>query len=155
MEEKEVKFELEVVNDKELGVLKLGDYEKSLETANQILANNPVFVINDDNDKKIAKDTRAKLNKVAEQVNRVRIDSVDEFTREFANQCKEIADKFKARANEFGEVIKPYEEAQKVVAGESVLKPKVITCVVKFYDEKVLKKLADFCTKNGCELSVK
>ena len=70
-------------------------------------------------------------------------------------QCKEIADKFKARANEFGEVIKPYEEAQKVVAGESVLKPKVITCVVKFYDEKILKKLADFCTKNGCELSVK
>ena len=30
MEEKEVKFELEVVNDKERGVLKLGDYEKSL-----------------------------------------------------------------------------------------------------------------------------
>ena len=155
MEEKEVKFELEVVNDKERGVLKLGDYEKSLKVADEILAKNPVFVIEDDESKKLAKDTRARFNKVAEQVNRVRIDSVDEFTREFTNQCKEIADKFKARANEFGEVIKPYEEAQKVVAGESVLKPKVITCVVKFYDEKVLKKLADFCTKNGCELSVK
>lgn len=155
MEEKEVKFELEVVSDKERGVLKLGDYEKSLETANAILANNPVFVINDDNDKKIAKDTRARLNKVAEQVNRVRIDSIDEFTKEFANQCKEIADKFKTRANEFGEIIKPYEEAQKVIAGEIVSKPKVITCTVKFYDEKILKKLADFCTKNGCELAVK
>lgn len=155
MEEKEVKFELEVVSDKASGVLKLGDYDKSLQLANEILANNPVFAIENDNDKKIAKDIRARLNKVADQVSRVRIDSVDEFTREFTNQCKEIADKFKARANEFGEVIKPYEEAQKVVAGESVLKPKVITCVVKFYDEKILKKLADFCTKNGCELSVK
>lgn len=155
MEEKEVKFELEVVSDKASGVLKLGDYDKSLQLANEILANNPVFAIENNNDKKIAKDIRARLSKVAEQVNRVRIDSVDEFTREFTNQCKEIADKFKARADEFGEVIKPYEEAQKVVAGESVLKPKVITCVVKFYDEKILKKLADFCTKNGCELSVK
>lgn len=52
MEEKEVKFELEVVSDKASGVLKLGDYDKSLQLANEILANNPVFTIENDNDKK-------------------------------------------------------------------------------------------------------
>jgi recombinational DNA repair ATPase RecF len=155
MEEKEVKFELEVVSDKSSGVLKLGDYDKSLKLANEILTANPVFPIENDTDKKIAKDIRARLNKVAEQVSRVRIDSVDEFTRDFSNQCKEIGDLFKARADEFGKVIKPYEEAQKLVAGEALSKPKVITCTVKFYDEKILNKIIDFCTKNGCELSVK
>lgn len=155
MEEKQVKFELEVVSDKELGVLKLSDYEKSLALAKEILASNPVFAIENDNDKKLAKDIRARLNKVAEQVSRVRIDSVDEFTKTFTEQCKEISDLFKARATEFGEVIKPYEEAQKIIAGDVVAKPKVITCVVKFYDDKILKKLTDFCTKNACELSIK
>lgn len=156
MEEKEVRFELEVVSDKKNGVLKIKDYEKSLNAAAEILANNPVFVIKDDNDKKIAKDIRARLNKVAEQVSRIRIDSVEEYTKEFSDQCKEIAELFKSRANEFGEVVKPYEESQKVVAGGAVIsKPKVITCIVKLYDEKILKKLTDFCIKNGCELVVK
>ena len=72
-----------------------------------------MFVIKDDNDKKIAKDIRARLNKVAEQVSRIRIDSVEEYTKEFSDQCKEIAELFKSRANEFGEVVKPYEESSK------------------------------------------
>jgi len=146
----EEKFEIDLVNNND--VIELKNYEKTLEIANEILGEYQAFKIENDDELKIAKEKRAKLNKVVSMIDRRRIDTINDFTSLYVNQCKSLTELFDKRQKEIGIEINKYIESKK----ESVVsKPKVITATVKFYDEKVVDKLSNFCSKNNCELSVK
>lgn len=154
-EEKIEKFELDTIVDTENGVLDIkGGFEKTLALALEIVNQNQVFEIVNDSDKKRAKEIRANLNKVVKAIDRRRIDTIADYTIQFTENCNAIKKLFEDRAAEFKAVIDAYEESQKLVVGEEA-GTKRYTATIKFTDEKLIKKLTDFCTKNGCELTIK
>lgn len=148
-------FELETAVDSQSGTLVVvGGRENAIQSVNNFLAQYPIFEILNDNDKKRAKEIRTGLNKCIDSIDRRRIDSVLDFTYQFQTECNELKDLFVERKNEFDKRIKDYEQSQKVVVATNNAVKKY-TAVIKFTDEKLIKKLTDFCTKNGCELSFK
>lgn len=156
MAEEKNLFELDTVVDKEKGVIAIqGGYEQTLALVNSILNAHPVFEILNDEDKKKAKELRADFNKCVKAVDRRRIDSIEDFTLEFTEQCNAIKGILDARRLEFDEKIKAYEDAQKIVVADNTVATKKYVATIKFTDEKLVKKLTDFCSKNNCELSIK
>lgn len=154
-EEKIEKFELDTIVDVEHGVLEIkGGFENTIALATEIINQNPVFEIQNDSDKKRAKEIRASLNKVVKAIDRRRIDTITDFTTQFTTNCNAVKKLFEDRAAEFAQVINAYEESQKVVVGGTDTIKKY-TATIKFTDEKLKKKLTDFCTKYGCELTIK
>ena len=148
------RFELDTISDRATGVLAIKDREQTFALAQQIVSEYPAFLITNDADKKVAKELRAKYNKVIKAIDRRRIDTVNDYTTDFANSCNELKAIFETVERQFKENIESYEEAQKVVVGDvSVTKKYVAT--IKFTDERIVKKLTDFCTKNNCELTIK
>lgn len=148
--EQEKSFELVSFNNK--GTLEIFSYEVLLEGVKNYIASNKVFLIQDKADLKLAKETRAEINKKIKAIDRFRIDSIDDFVCLFASQCKEITSLLNEQQKAFGEAIKTYEEQQKT---STIAKPKVITATVKFYDPKIIEKLQQFATENNCELTIK
>ena len=149
--EQEKTFELVSIENE--GTLEIGSYEIFLEGVKNYIASNKVFLIQDKADLKLAKETRAEINKKIKAIDRFRIDSIDDFVSLFATQCKTITSLLDEQQKAFGAAIKEYEEQQKAVS--TLNKPKVITATLKFYDEKVLEKLTQFAQENGCELTIK
>ena len=149
--EQEKTFELVSVENE--GTLEINSYEVFLEGVKNYIASNKVFLIQDKGDLKLAKETRAEINKKIKAIDRFRIDSIEDYVSLFASQCKEVTALLNEHQKAFGEAIKTYEDSQKAVS--TLNKPKVITATLKFYDEKVLEKLQAFAEKNGCELTVK
>lgn len=147
------KFELDVVSDKSRGVIALSGKERTWQIARAIVAQTTPFVITDDVGKKVMKGWRADLKKIIDAIDRKRIDTIDDFTQEFASECNSLKTFFESARNAIDIEIKKYEEAQKAVS--NTVKPKKYVATVKFTDEKLIKKLTDFCTKNGCELTIK
>lgn len=149
--EQEKTFDLVSVESE--GTLVIDSYEAFLEGVKNYIAANKVFLIQDKADLKIAKETRAEINKKIKAIDRFRIDSIEDFVSLFASQCKEVTALLNEHQKAFGEAIKAFEETQKTVS--TIAKPKVITATLKFYDTKVLDKLKSFAEKNGCELTIK
>ena len=154
MAEEEIKFELDTVSDRSTGVLKVNDYESTLELAKHILDVHPVFEILTDADKKEAKALRATYNKIVKEIDRRRIDTIADFTTEFREQCNSIKELFDNAQKELGQRILAYEEEHKaaVVEGDKVTK---YTATLKFTDPKLVDKLTQFAQKYGCELVIK
>lgn len=150
------KFELDTVADFNSGTLTIvGGYDKALETVNEILAN-PDYqppVITDKESFKLAKERRALLNNAIKQIDRRRIDAVNDFTIDFTEGCNNLKNKFAEREREFKAAIDQWTESQKTVTAETTTKK--FTATIKFTDEKLVKKLTDFCTENNCELTIK
>lgn len=146
----EKNFELVSVENE--GTLEIGSYELFLESIKNYIASNKVFLIQDKADLKLAKETRADINKKIKAIDRFRIDSIEDFVSLFAEQCKTITALLNEHQKAFGEAIKTYEESQKA---STIAKPKVITATVKFYDAKIIEKLQQFAQENGCELTIK
>jgi hypothetical protein len=146
----EKNFELVSVENE--GTLEIGSYELFLESIKNYIDSNKVFLIQDKADLKLAKETRADINKKIKAIDRFRIDSIEDFVSLFAEQCKTITALLNEHQKAFGEAIKTYEEQQK---SSTLAKPKVITATVKFYDAKVIEKLQQFAQENGCELTIK
>lgn len=148
------RFELETVSDRNTGVLVVTDFQKTLEQAKQIVAEHPITAIENDAQKKEAKAFRAVLNKVIKAIDRRRIDTVADFTQQFVSDVDEIKQVFVDLEQEYKAKIEEYENAQKIVVSETTA-PKKYVATVKFADEKIVKKLTEFCQKNGCELTIK
>jgi len=152
MEEKEM-FELETISDKETHVLCVKDYDVQLAKVQEILEDHPVFKITNDEEKKQAKAIRASFNKAVKAIDRRRIDDIADFTSSFTEQCKTLAGLLDERQKAFGEEINAYEESQKAVANETVVKK--ITATLKYTDPKITDKLIKFAQTNNCELVIK
>ena len=134
--------------------LQIKNYEEQLEIAKEILEQNQVFEIKTDDDCKKAKEIRSKFNGVIKQIDRRRIDLVEELTSTFTEQCNELKTLFDNRQKEFGKVINEYVDSKKTVVAPKT-DAKKFTATIKYYDEKISKKLEDFCIKNNCELTIK
>ena len=150
----DIKFELEVISDRENGILKVSDYEENLKNAREILALYPIIDIENDEQKKVYKTVRATFNKFVKAIDRKRIDTVSDYCITFEEQCNEIKNLFDDAQKAMGEKIKEYEDKQKVVVADTTATTKY-TATLKFTDEKIIKKLQDFAIKNGCELTIK
>ena len=148
--EQEKTFDLVSIEDE--GTLVISSYETLLEGVKNYIAANKLFLIQDKSDLKLAKETRAEINKRIKAIDRFRIDSIEDFVSLFAEQCKTITALLNEHQKAFGEAIKTYEESQKA---STIAKPKVISATLKFYDTKVIEKLQAFAEKNGCELTIK
>lgn len=149
--EQEKRFELTSIESD--GTLQINSYAEFLEGVKNYIASNKVFLIQDKGDLKLAKETRAEINKKIKAIDRFRIDSTEDFVSLFVSQCKTITGLLEEHQKAFGEAIKAYEEQNKAVSG--ITKPKVITATLKFYDAKVVEKLKKFAEQNGCELTIK
>ena len=150
----DIKFELEVISDRENGILKVSDYEENIKNAREILALYPIIDIENDEQKKVYKTVRATFNKFVKAIDRKRIDTVSDYCITFEEQCNEIKNLFDDAQKAMGEKIKEYEDKQKVVVADTTATTKY-TATLKFTDEKIIKKLQDFAVKNGCELTIK
>lgn len=147
-------FELETISDRKTGVLAIRDYDATLQTARQIVAEHPVPTIENDAQKKEAKAFRAILNKVIKAIDRRRIDTVADYTSDFEDACKGIKNVFSELEQGYKAEIERYEKSLEVASVETAPTTKFVA-TIKFTDPKLVKKLTDFCTKNGCDLSIK
>jgi hypothetical protein len=147
-------FELETISNRSTGVLAVKDFGKTLDTAKRIIEQYPVPTIENDAQKKDAKAVRATLNKIVKAIDRKRIDTVNDYTTEFEDSCNQIKTLFDERQAEFGKAISEYEDSQKTVIGAAT-DIKKFTATIKFTDGTLIEKLKNFCTKHGCELTIK
>lgn len=148
------RFELETISDRSTGVLVVRDFDKALATAKEIVAQHPISTIETDAQKKDAKAFRATLNKVIKAIDRRRIDTIADFATGFEQSCNEIKAVFSELERQYKTEIEAYEERQKAATVEAP-EVKQYVATIKFTDEKLIKKLTDFCTKNGCALTIK
>lgn len=152
----EEKFDLVPTLEPERQVLDLKDYDQAIAAINDYLATKPAFLITDDKDATQARKIRAEINSFAKNIDRLRIDTIADFTTDFTEKCKNIVGLLKARADEIGDNIKEYDKTKELVAAPVVeTKPTMMKFIIEVPSEKVLTKLTDFCTKNGCTLTSK
>ena len=148
-------FEMETISDKKTNVLAVKDFDLTLAKAKRIVAEHPVPTIENDDQKKAAKAFRATLNKVIKAVERRRIDSVADFTAEFEASCKEIVAVFYDAERGYKAAIEAYEDSLKVASVEAEQPARKYVATIKFTDEKIIKKLTEFCAKYGLEATIK
>ena len=101
--------------------LQVKDFECVKSTISTSLAEGyQLFEIQNKDDLKRAKETRAELNKIAKEINDNKIQWVKDLTELVQSQTKEICEIIKAKSSEFDFKIKEYESAlkgQEVKAG--------------------------------------
>jgi len=149
------KFELDVVADKKTGLIAVSGKDNVWAIARAIVAQATPFVIQDELGKKKMKGWRADLQKIITAIDRKRIDTIADFTSDFTSECNELKEFFTQARNLLDVEIHKYEDSQKLVVGAVATGTKKYTATIKFTDEKLIKKLTDFCEKNGCELTIK
>lgn len=152
-EEKEegIAFEIDSNAKGQKSALAVKNFDETKKQAQLILDTYKVPVIQSEDDFKKAKKIRAAYNHCIKAVNDKRISTIDEFTSDFTAQCKEIADMFKAREQEFKAAITAWDEQHKIVADKQAK----ITVTIKFYDPKLVEKLKKFALDHNCDFSVK
>ena len=117
----------------------------------------PVFVVLNEQDKKLAKKERARLNNIAKVIDRERIDRISDFTSQFENDCNELKALIKEQSQLFDNEIKAYEkmnfneEEQVIVNRVERTQDFVINCPT----QEVVDKLIAFCKENNCTLTKK
>lgn len=156
MELKMNTFELETIEKKNDGsIIEIKNFEQTLESAREIVNNNPVFIITNDSEKKEAKSIRAHLNKVIKAINQKRISDVSNLVSLYESQCKEIVEIFDKAQKEFGEQIKAYEDKVKEESTIVSQEAKQFTATITFTDAKMVDKLISFCEKNNLTITIK
>ena len=143
-----------VLDSKEInGVFQVSNYDEILANLQDILCTDyKVFKITNEDEYRELKDKRARLNKVIESIDRRRIDTIEELTKTYEYQCRQLKNIVNERKLELAQEIKIWADSKKEVVVDT---KKKITATIKYYDEKISKKLEDFCRKNGCELTIK
>lgn len=152
-EENVQNFELDVVSDKKTGLIAVKDKEHVWEIAKELVSRTPVFIIEDKEGLKKAKGWHADINAIIKGIDRKRIDTIEDFTSDFANDCNELKEFLVQHLALIKEEIKTYEDKQKAVLGTTAVKK--FTATLKFTDPKVVDKLTKFAQQNGCELVIK
>lgn len=146
-------FELDVVSDKKTGLIAVRDKERVWEIAKELVNRTPAFVIEDKEGLKRAKGWHADINAIIKGIDRKRIDTIEDFTSDFANDCNELKNFLVQHLALLKEEIKTYEDKQKAVIGTATVKK--FTATLKFSDPKIVDKLTKFAQTNGCELTIK
>lgn len=134
------------------GQLEIKDFEEKLNWVDTYLEENKVYMITNDQELKENKETRARINKLIAEIQRYRIDNINDIISVCMSQFKTIEDKLDERQKALGKEIKTYTDSKKVVVVETKHK---ITATLKFYDEQLISKIQEFATANNCELSIK
>lgn len=154
MAEENIKnFELDVVSDKKTGLIAIKDKENLWEVVKELVNRTPAFVIEDKEGLKRAKGWHADINAIIKGIDRKRIDTVEDFTSDFTNDCNELKNFLVQHLAQIKEEIKAYEDKQKAVVGTNTVSK--FTAILKFTDAKLIDKLTKFAQTNGCELTIK
>lgn len=146
-------FEIEAVqvND-ETGIkYEIKDFDNVLNLAKEICNSFVTFVIQNDEQNKIAKEFRAKCNKAKDQIKNLRLSTTREIMSKFEEQAKELEKIFDDKNEEIGAEVKAY-AASKKVGKTLVSKSKEYKYKVTFTNEKTLDKLIKFCEKENITL---
>lgn len=142
----------EIVQD---NVVTVKDYTKVFAVANDIVNAFELKEVTTDAEKKVAKDFRANCNKAVKAIDRARIDGKRAVTEAFEEQCNSLADIFERKAKEVDDMVKKYEEEQKLSLPPTPPKPKMIKAILSFYDETMVDKIKKFAEENKLGLEVK
>ncbi len=122
--------------------LQIKDFEGVKSTISTALEGSyQLFEIQNKDDLKRAKETRAELNKIAKEINDNKIAWVKDLTELVQNQTKEICELIKAKSGEFDFKIKEYESALK---GQEVKTGTKYQLIIDFESKEDLEK---FLTK--------
>ena len=138
-------------NKKELKVKNFDAVKTSIQGA--LINEYQLFEIQNKDDLKRAKETRAELNKIAKGINDNKIQWVKDLTELVQNQTKEICELIKAKSNEFDFKIKEYEAGLK---GEEVKPNAKYQLIIDFDTREDLDKfLAKVPKKYGYKVKEK
>ena len=138
-------------NKKELKIKNFDAVKTSIQGA--LINEYQLFEIQNKDDLKRAKETRAELNKIAKGINDNKIQWVKDLTELVQNQTKEICELIKAKSNEFDFKIKEYESSLK---GEEVKPSSKYQLIIDFDTREDLDKfLAKVPKKYGYKVKEK
>ena len=138
-------------NKKELKIKNFDAVKTSIQGA--LINEYQLFEIQNKDDLKRAKETRAELNKIAKSINDNKIQWVKDLTELVQNQTKEICELIKAKSNEFDFKIKEYEAGLK---GEEVKPSAKYQLIIDFDTREDLDKfLAKVPKKYGYKVKEK
>lgn len=138
-------------NKKELKIKNFDAVKTSIQGA--LINEYQLFEIQNKDDLKRAKETRAELNKIAKGINDNKIQWVKDLTELVQNQTKEICELIKAKSNEFDFKIKEYESSLK---GEEVKPSSKYQLIIDFDNREDLDKfLAKVPKKYGYKVKEK
>ena len=138
-------------NKKELKIKNFDAVKTSIQGA--LINEYQLFEIQNKDDLKRAKETRAELNKIAKGINDNKIQWVKDLTELVQNQTKEICELIKAKSNEFDFKIKEYESSLK---GEEVKSSSKYQLIIDFDTREDLDKfLAKVPKKYGYKVKEK
>ena len=146
-------FEIEAVqvND-ETGIkYEIKDFDNVLKAAQEICNSFVTFVIQNDEQNKVAKDFRAKCNKAKDQIKNLRLSTTREIMSKFEEQAKQLEKIFDDKNKEIGAEVNAY-AASKKAEKTLVSKAKEYKYKVTFTNEKTLEKLIKFCEKENITL---
>ena len=125
-------------NKKELKIKNFDAVKTSIQGA--LINEYQLFEIQNKDDLKRAKETRAELNKIAKGINDNKIQWVKDLTELVQNQTKEICELIKAKSNEFDFKIKEYESSLK---GEEVKPGAKYQLIIDFDTREDLDKFLE------------
>ena len=135
------------------GVLIVKDYERlNNDIAQELEESYQVFEINSEEEYQELKKKRVRINHLIDSLDTRRKDVIKDTTLTFNEQCKALINILDARQKAIGDELKKWKDSQKEVVVDT---KKKIVATIKYYDEKISKKLEDFCKKNNCELTIK
>ena len=138
-------------NKKELKIKNFDAVKTSIQGA--LINEYQLFEIQNKDDLKRAKETRAELNKIAKGINDNKIQWVKDLTELVQSQTKEICELIKAKSNEFDFKIKEYESSLK---GEEVKSGAKYQLIIDFDTREDLDKfLAKVPKKYGYKVKEK
>ena len=138
-------------NKKELKIKNFDAVKTSIQGA--LINEYQLFEIQNKDDLKRAKETRAELNKIAKGINDNKIQWVKDLTELVQNQTKEICELIKSKSNEFDFKIKEYESSLK---GEEVKPSAKYQLIIDFDTREDLDKfLAKVPKKYGYKVKEK
>ena len=138
-------------NKKELKIKDFDAVKTSIQGA--LINEYQLFEIQNKDDLKRAKETRAELNKIAKEINDNKIQWVKDLTELVQSQTKEICEIIKAKSSEFDFKIKEYEAALK---GQEVKSGTKYQLIIDFESREDLEKfLAKLPKKYGYKVKEK
>ena len=147
-------FELESVVKTE-NAIEIKNYESTFEAAKALIDSHPIYVIMDDTQKGEAKKVRANFNKIKDAIKNKRLSDINVLTGEYEKHMKSLEKLFDDAQKQWGEEIKTYENKEKASDVVVETKAKEFTATITFTDEKMIKKLTDFCEKNNLTITIK
>lgn len=151
--EEERTFELEPVLNDSTGHYVVKDFDNVRKIVSDFIIRevNSVLAITDDVALKSVKALRTDIRKKKDAITKARLNINALLLGDFNAQLKLIEEALDKADKSLKEKVDTYNEETK---GKDN-KPRVITLVVKCYDEKIIEKVKEFALKNGCTAEVK